>query len=365
MIAFVLFALFDCAGANVEILRGPRNAVNTSRPASTFVYFGAPSLTVSGPTAYLSGREACKPKRKLEGVIVISVLHDLECEPGEAYVAISEARALGFITLERWSPPGWWCFQRPFHSDYTVSMPMVSVTSLKRDQDLWVDSSLELSIAPLFDTTVYDTFTSFVWIISMKVFAAGWALLVAVQCFIEIANLYLTEKTQKSWISFMIFSIEAPTMVAVGVMLILGHGGPYTLPFVFHTFFIDLLSGFSVASNLLLALFLQEEEVHLRTGLPRRDLWPKYRQFFILAGALLAFGSAIVTPIGFFVSLSYTKASDIFSRLVLNAILSVIYLIFLVPCQCYISCVFVIHVSTVPKMMCFFLFVVSNCFVQS
>ena len=61
-------------------------------------------------------------------------------------------------------------------------------------------------------------------------------------------------------------------MFVIGVVLILGHGGPYLLPYVFYTPVLDLLSGWSVASTMLLALFLREEALHFRTGLPRRCL---------------------------------------------------------------------------------------------
>jgi hypothetical protein len=345
LLSCILVSFVQDVFAGLTILHGPTYATGTSRTAATFVYLGPRYPNLKGSTICLSGNEACNPPRSVQGLIAISILSDLDCDLGDAYTALQGAQAEAFITLERWSPPGWYCFRKAFGGWSGGTMPIVSVSWLDGDKDLWTDPRLEVAIDPPFDTTVYDAYVSLDWTISLKVVAAGWALLVGMKSLIELFGLYHSEKMRKSWISCAIFAIEAPTMLLIGVMLILGHGGPYTLPFVYHTFFVDLLSGFSVASTLLLALFLREEASHFRTGLPRQEVWNKYRRFFIITGAFLSTGSAILIPIGFFVSMSSTKASEIVSRTVLTSALGAVYITVLVPCQCCISIIFLVHVS--------------------
>lgn len=354
--AFIFVGLVQGVFAGLTFLRGPAYAEGTSRAAATFVYFGPRYPNVQGQTVFLSGNEACDPPRKMQGLIAISFLSELDCDLGDAFTALQEAQAEAFIALERWSPPGWYCFRKAFGGWSGGTMPIVSVSWLEADRDLWTDPLLQVAIAPPFETTVYDAYVSLDWTVSMKVVAAGWALFVGMKSLIELIGLYLSEKIRKSWISCAIFAIEAPTMLLIGVMLILGHGGPYTLPFVYHTFFVDLLSGFSVASTLLLALFLREEASHFRTGLPRQEVWNKYRRFFIVTGAFLSTGSAILIPIGFFVSMSSTKASQLLSRTVLTSALGAVYITVLVPCQCCVSIIFFVHVRFDCLIICFCFF---------
>lgn len=335
------FILFPRIFAGVEIINGPPFAVGTVHAAAEYVFYGPRSPFIyAGPATFLSGNEVCSPSRTLQGLIVISPLRDLDCDLGDAYDSLNAAQAKAFITLEPWNPPGWSTFHRPLTEKRECTMAMVSITEWPSDSVTWTDKNLAVLISPPFDTTVANEY-ALPWTITIKGFAAAWSFLVSAESAVEMTQLYLSGRLDKSWIAFFIFAIEAPTMFIIGVALALGHGGPYVLPYVFYTPFIDLLSGWSVASTMLLALFLSQQSSHFRSGLPQQGLWSKHWRLLTLGGAMLVLAS-VAFPMVAVIGVSPLFAAVV-PRALRESICVIFYVAVLVPSQLVVSIIFLVH----------------------
>jgi len=119
-------------------------------------------------------------------------------------------------------------------------------------------------------------------------------------------------------------------MLACCTNLVLGQFGPYTLPIIYHMFFFDLLSGVSVLTALLLALFLHEEKSHLTTRLPRRPILITYR--WTIAPIVLLMAALWASPILIFLQVKNWKI-----------FVAVLRIVFYFPLQCVVSAYFIHH----------------------
>ena len=330
--AFLLWWL-KRAHAGITIIKGPsEEAQGITREASVYVYYGPKSFTVSGPAIFLSGLQVCHPTADVSGIIVISSMaEDAECTFGDSYIKLNKAGAKAFVHLVRWNPPGFLSYAK-HTTDTNGAMAMVSSSEFAEDEELWRYPYLELSIAAPFNSEFKDYYNSAAWVVVLRVLGPFLCLITAALAFEEALYLHVKGKKVKSWVSFFICVVEAPTMLAISAILALGQFGPNTLPHIYHLFFLDLLSGFSVLTTLLLVVFLSEEKRHFITNLPRRPIWVTYRWTLAAPAALMFTLSA--SPIILFLQIKHREI-----------IVALIYIIFYFPLQSIVSVYFVYHVS--------------------
>ena len=158
------------------------------------------------------------------------------------------------------------------------------------DLEYWKRSRLEGSvatIAPPHSTHFQDMFDSVLWLVCMQIFLPAAALYTSGMAISELIRLChvmkeisrsgnartrnpVKETVQK--ISLIFFVLEAPCVLAIGILLAAGQYGPFWLPQTFFHCGFFLFSGTSVFTTFLVALLVREEARAASHLCDRRDM---------------------------------------------------------------------------------------------
>ena len=317
---------------SAEIIATSETGATFTFPSSAFLYYGPPSKSLADAEAiFFPEQYFCKESsesigKHIEHVVKNKVVFDFwGCEFDKAFGKFENAGALAYVRIMFYSgSPGLLTFH---HNTWSTSKHRdASMTALEVTMgDIgaqvitsWETSRMQgwqVTIKPQHVRLYQDAFESISWLLSMRIFlplAAFYAC--AEACFefrrirkllskpspdTNYAPLRRTAQRSMRMIGLAIVSIEAPSLLCVGLLLAFGHYGPTALPAVAHWgLFFFLFSGLSVASTVLLALLIREEALASQ-GFPGHDLFAHYR---------LSLSAVFVTCFGWEVASAYAAA---------------------------------------------------------
>lgn len=256
---------------------------------SLFEHYGPDhDVRVGGLAVVVDAKDLCgnslssEIKMMVLGRIVVSEATYGICRLEVKYKRLFEAGALALVNMVPIDPPGLLCFRRhDWITDEFKGASLVLV-SASIDRGSWStlrnENGLALAIEPPHDTSYANAFTSVEWLLSVRIFAPFWAIYASFIAFKEAFILLKTNSTHKhpSGISvvFVVCAVEAPILLVVAVVLACGQHGPMVLPVQVHLACLNLFSGISLTTSVLISLYLTEE---CRPAPQRRVVWVHYK----------------------------------------------------------------------------------------
>jgi hypothetical protein len=258
---------------------------------SKYKYYGAESSGfVNGTAIWVPGREICSTNpNEFKGKLVLTVRADTTCLMGEIYEKLNSAGASALLELVHWSPPDFLSHRHHTWDPcaFCSSQNMVMIAVSDPDGSLWklVDEkgTAHVQVQPPYNNQFASKYDSYEWLFLMRILAPLFAFWTVGIASFELRNDF---KTGFRWsLLAVVFVIEIPCVFLAGVSLVLGTFGPTVAPLKYQSATTNLFNGGSVFTTMLFALFLREEDQHLKTGAPRRSIW-KINKFFIIASAV-------------------------------------------------------------------------------
>lgn len=274
------------------VVRAPDLSLDLLKfPTSLFAHYGlkqTASPYVRAPAVFLSSSELCGgselssvTKQRVSRAIVITETTFSGCFLEDKYARLIGVDALALIQVEKPNPPGIGVFRRHqwFGDEFEGSSMLALSMSLDEEtlHSIRQKPSLELIIEPPFDTRYADAFKSSEWTAFMRVIAPALALAASSLAFREAATMNRTRQVQgvdTLSVGFVVCAVEAPCLFLIALVMLLGQFGPMMLPLHVHYIFASLLSGTSVVTSALVALYLREE---CRPAPQRRSVWLTYK----------------------------------------------------------------------------------------
>ena len=268
-----------------------------SYTSAAFEYYGPKDAIVSGRVVFLRGSNLCNPDASMvSAAIVVSDRHRAACELEELYGALSDAGALAFVVLVRWNPPGLLAFR---HSTWNrckyCGHPMTMVSVYERSgpgdsvYEKWLEEGANrMVIEPAHDETMRELYLGPLWIICMRIVPSLFALWVFFLAASEVIRL----RGNRS-IGYIICSAEAPACLLVSIAMAADEYGSVEFPYQYHLTMVTLLSSVSMLTTLFFALFMFEEQRHLASGDPRRDIFV-YWKWTLISISVFIFGCELV-----------------------------------------------------------------------
>ena len=299
--------------------------------SATFRYFGQQKLALlpSTPTIFVNAPDACTtvPDDVLGKVVIMtpSVLpRHLPCKPGEMYAAYDKAGALALL-VEIARRPGIFTFwydawDSNAYRGHSLIMLMVPIEATR---GFFEEDEVTVRIGLPHDTAVYDAYTSWGWIILMRVLIPLLATWAAVVAYGELRRQMALVKeagmasvgptvalqaasgsnalpqapgsrgnTRHSAPLRLACLLETASMTVTAIAMACGQHGPYALPGEVMLFSTTLLSGGQNLSTIVILLLMNEKLSLLEhpRNLPAGKAIPA---FFLDHKEILAFSFAL------------------------------------------------------------------------
>jgi hypothetical protein len=150
---------------------------------------------------------------------------------------------------------------------------MISVSDVKGtfySRSTFFSNSSNMIIRAPHDTSYRVNFESVWWLVIFQISLPFAAFTTFILITAETIGELL--RPERKVLRLLIYALEGPVNLFVGVALICGQYGPMKLPLRFHLAALRLWVGISAFTAVLVVLFLQEEKRFSKTHLPRRKL---------------------------------------------------------------------------------------------
>ena len=222
---------------------------------SLFKYYGKPrgQQSINASAIVLSGKDTCYPDGDVvKGKIVLAVRENRLCDLEESYERLSQRGAVAFVSISAMMHPGQFCYRHmSWNAQKFAHNPLVLVEATKngfvnagsasrnkvdrefrRIMDDWsaaaAEGSLQLLLAPPWDSTYQDWFESWWWTLVMRVLLPAYALYVCAFAALQSHQYY---RRSAEWApGRVICALETPIMLLIAVFLACGLYVSFIIP---------------------------------------------------------------------------------------------------------------------------------------
>ena len=277
---------------------------NVTYDSATFAYYGSQlPEAIQGPALVLDYDQLCDPEPGVVvgKIVVIGHWLDGKCGPlhhglGSIYNVMDRAGAIALVYASPvFFPPGsmvyhYETWDRCRFCDRSAVLLQVSIAILPLVDQWRAQPELVLRLNPTATTQVYKAlFDGMGWVLCFRVFLPVLAFLTAAEAISEVyRQLSMTNppsrERESRRVSLVVCGIEGVTMLLVGLALLLGLYGPYSVPITVVNGCYALLTGSGIFTTFILALHLrQESRAFLVLGQQKSSIFARHKILLALA----------------------------------------------------------------------------------